>query len=482
MNLLKNKNKNLSLPIKFTDTSNLFDDDVFMKVKILIAHTGVNRKMCIFSKELLESMIPSLSNRPILGYIDNETDDFLQHEEKLSVEGNGVRVEYLGRAYGVIPTNNNARFEHRYGEDGVEREYLVCDGLIWRKFREVEEIFDRDSGYKSQSMELVPSSVEGYFDEKGYYVFTKAKFEGACILGENVTSAMVSSTIEKFTVSETVQSQLVEMLDTFNTYFSAQKGDEDLTKELEKKEETLIPDVTEFAKEPEAEEEVTAVDKVADKEKFADKDKKDEEDELEEDEEEGKEKKDKFSVTFALSHDDIRSSIYQALDSIDEGNSDYSYHYILEVFDNHAFVQNSSENKTYKVHYVKHENAVSIGDFEEVYQSYLTSTEKAQLASHNTQFAELQSFKEGVEKEAKLSKISEYSSQLSEEDYAEIVNSVSNFSMDDIEKNIAFILLKRGHFAVDSQEQTGTARIMARTEEVKEDAPFGALGKYFYKN
>ena len=106
-------------------------DDRFMKVKIWIAHTGENRNNSIFSKEVLESMIPSLANVPILGYIavdeDNQA-DFKGHEEALVIEDKQFKLKYLGRAYGVIPTENNARFETRYGSDGVEREYLVCDG------------------------------------------------------------------------------------------------------------------------------------------------------------------------------------------------------------------------------------------------------------------------------------------------------------------------------------------------------------------
>jgi hypothetical protein len=83
--------------------------------------------------------------------------------------------------------------------DGVEREYLVCDGLLYNKFPESIEIFERD-GSKSQSMELESSSIEGKFDKKGVYEFQKFKFEAACILGEGITPAMTGSLIEKFSV------------------------------------------------------------------------------------------------------------------------------------------------------------------------------------------------------------------------------------------------------------------------------------------
>lgn len=190
-----------SIPILFEKTDEVVDGR-FTKVKIWICSIGENLNGSYFDKPLVESMIPSLSNIPILGYISknslNEA-DFNGHEEILVIEENGVKVEYIGRAYGLIPETNDATFETKK-VNGKDIEFLVCTGILWNKFQECIDIFDRDL-VKSQSLELFPDSIKGEFREDKLFHFTSATFEGACILGENVTAAMTGSVVEKFTES-----------------------------------------------------------------------------------------------------------------------------------------------------------------------------------------------------------------------------------------------------------------------------------------
>lgn len=482
-------------------------DGRFIKVKIWIAHTGENRNNSIFTKEVLESMIPSLSNTMILGYIATDEDgnqDFMAHEEKLVIENGEFSFKYVGRAWGVIPESNNAHFELRYGEDGVEREYLVTEGLLWRKFPEVEEIFDRDSGYKSQSMELFPPSVKGYINETGQFVFTQAKFEGACILGEGVTPAMISSTIEKFSVANNIKAEFSEMLTEFNTHFSSteqEKGDDLVDNENNP---NLEPETTEVPVAPETPESTDQFEATTEGEvtetpvtepesestepaepetDFADK--KNEEDEDEEKEKEEKEKK--FTVTFELSHDDIRSQLYQALGNHESFKD--SWVWISKVYDGHAIVEDESNGKFYKANYVKHENAVSIGELEEVFAMFVNSTEKqaidiarssfGQFEALENEVKELRTFKSNAEMAEKESKLTSYASVLSKEEYKTIQDNLANFSVTDIEKEIGFMLLKKDHFSATNEQVEVPSRVSVVPAE--ENFQYGTLSKYFTK-
>lgn len=209
-----------SLPIQFEKQEDL-EDSRFTKVKIWLAHTGKNLNNSFISKIILENAIPSLANIPIVGYItiDNTNEkDFSGHEQRLIIEKDGITVEYLGRVYGLIPETNNALFEKKIGDDGIEREYLTCEGLLYNKFPDAIEIFERDAS-KGQSMELDPTSIEGKFQKDNVYHFSNFKFEAACILGSGVIPAMKGSIIEKFSIS-TIQSQLQEILTEFNKTFT----------------------------------------------------------------------------------------------------------------------------------------------------------------------------------------------------------------------------------------------------------------------
>jgi len=529
---------NYNIPVEFEQVPLNVLDDRFMKVKVWLAHTGENRNNSIFSKELLESMIPSLANIPILGYIavdDNGKEiDFMGHEERLVIEDNEFKLKYVGRAYGLIPTENNARFEKRYGEDGLEREYLVCDGLIWRKFPEVERIFDRDGGFKSQSMELQYSSVKGYTDSNGVFVFTEAKFEGACLLGENVSPAMISSTIEKFSVANKIQTELSEMLTEFNTCFSTtlQKGDNDLEdnkvldpqnpetdfakkdkekedKEKEKakagegtpakkedpkagegdsKEKTPAKEEPKKGEEPAKSEPSKEADpakgepKEAPKKEGEPQPKKDEED----DEEKKKKSPKKFSRTFELSHDDIRVGLYHALDSHD--NFKDSFMYVSQVYDNHAIVVDENEGKFFKVNYVKHESGVSLGDQEELFPMFVNASEKSAIDTSRNNFSaletevkELREFKSEIELKEKEAKLSTYSSSLKAEDYKTIKDNLKNFSMDDMEKEIAVTLLRNNHFSATKTEEEPSSTRVVSTGATTDSNPYGSASIYFTK-
>jgi hypothetical protein len=223
---------NGTIPIQF-EKQEISEDSRFTKVKIYLMHTGKNLNNSIFQKHVVEKALPSLANIPIVGYISTDKlneSDFNGHEQKIVIDKDGVSIEYLGRVYGIIPETNNATFEMKT-VNGIEREYLVCEGLLYNKFPEAVEIFERD-GSKSQSMELESASIEGKFDNKGVYEFSEFKFEAACVLGEGVTPAMTGSLIEKFSVS-TMQDEMRELLAEFNNNFT------NFTKEQVKKEAKL---------------------------------------------------------------------------------------------------------------------------------------------------------------------------------------------------------------------------------------------------
>jgi hypothetical protein len=194
-------NVNRRIPVSFQklEKFEIKDDDTrFLPVKIWLMHLGENLNGSYFSKEVVESAIPSLSNTPIMAYLEENSDeelDFSDHRQVLVVKNDTYDVKYLGQAIGIIPESNNAQFEERECEDGVTRTFLTVEGYIWTKWDDPVDILNRDS-FKAQSMEL-HSDYEGFMNEEdGLFHFTNFKFFGACGLGKEVLPAMMNSTIE----------------------------------------------------------------------------------------------------------------------------------------------------------------------------------------------------------------------------------------------------------------------------------------------
>ncbi|MEK5036308.1 hypothetical protein MKY96_33185 [Paenibacillus sp. FSL R7-0302] len=212
------KEVNRQVPVVF-QVLNEFDDR-FMRVKIWLMHTGHNYNGSVFSKEYVEKAIPSLANTPILGYIEDNgvQEDYTDHRMVLVRKDGDIDVKYIGQAYGVIPQDNNAQFEVRVGDDGVSREYLTCEGLLWQKWDTPTEIMNRDL-VKSQSME-VHHDYEGIWDNQGLFHFTNFKFFGACILGSGVSPAMNSATIEREFAVGSLQKEINAKVEEFKVAYS----------------------------------------------------------------------------------------------------------------------------------------------------------------------------------------------------------------------------------------------------------------------
>jgi hypothetical protein len=212
-----------NIPVTFQKMSEF--DSRFMSVKIWLLHLGENYNGSYFTREAVERAIPSLANTPILGFVkENQIgkEDFAGHEMEIEVRNGEYVQKYLGQAFGVIPETNNARWDKRAGDDGVVRDYLVVDGLLWNKLQDGTNIMERDE-VKGQSMEL-HTDYTGHFNQEGLFVFDHFSFYGACILGDSTHPAMQRSTIEKFTKkNKMLEEEIANKLREFQNLFAKEE-------------------------------------------------------------------------------------------------------------------------------------------------------------------------------------------------------------------------------------------------------------------
>ena len=134
-----------------------------------------NRNGTYITDEFAESLLTSIPYTPVKGIYEFEEDDYTDHGKKRSE----------GRIYGIVPENPNITWEKHLDEDGVEREYVCVDVLIYTGlYTEANDIIG-----KSQSMELYQPSIKGEWkilNGKKYYVFSEGQFLGLQVLGDTV--------------------------------------------------------------------------------------------------------------------------------------------------------------------------------------------------------------------------------------------------------------------------------------------------------
>lgn len=477
------KNVLKTIPVLFEKVDQI--DTRFQKVKIWLMHLGQNYNNSIFTRESVEDAMETLKNTPILGFVEESRlgeKDFRGHEVELVVEGGELKTKYIGQAFGLIPESCNPRFETKKGDFDNDLEYLVVDGLMWTKLDDGVNILNAH-GEVSQSMEL-HDDYDGYFNEEDVFVFTKFAFYGACLLGQDVLPAMQKATVEvSFSANVNVyQEEIARKLEEYQIAFSKKQNKEvqDMTLEqLLAKYSTTVEllaekgvEVTAFSVEDleakleevfttgqedsEGELPVTQMEgedgAVVDGESSVEgegepESEGDPEGEPESEfsqEGEGEITPEKFTVTFELSHDDIRSQMWNKIDThMSESGITDSWFYISKVYDSHVIVESDSGDRFYKVDYARENDVISFSDVAEVHPMFLTTDEKGALELMRSSFdqyerenAELKEFQASVLKgqhEVLAEEVISQFDKLTADDVVEIRENIHNFTIEQIE-------------------------------------------------
>ncbi len=145
-------------------------NDLISKVGIRVYHRYGNRNGTWITDDFAEKLNQTIFHVPIVGTYNSEIDDFEDHQD----HGNK-------KAYGFVPTN--ASLNWVLAEDG--KEYLETEAYLWVGYwPEAEKIIG-----KSQSMELDKKTIAGdwkVINGDYYFVYQAGAFKGLCTLGDAV--------------------------------------------------------------------------------------------------------------------------------------------------------------------------------------------------------------------------------------------------------------------------------------------------------
>ena len=150
-------------------------NDVLSKARCRIFYKYENRNGTYISDEFAEKLLSTLPYAPVKGIYEPAEGDYTDH---------GVERDE-GRIYGIVPEQPNIGWETHIDDDGVERTYACADVLIFTAiYKEASDIVG-----KSQSMELYAPSLkyhEAIVKGTRYIVFDEGCFLGLQVLGDSV--------------------------------------------------------------------------------------------------------------------------------------------------------------------------------------------------------------------------------------------------------------------------------------------------------
>ena len=509
------------------------DTEGLLPVHLQANHTQTNINGSHIEDDVAEKALPSFSNRPILGYLhklDGQW-EFWGHNMHEDDEGN---IEYDETAIGIIPESCGAKLvydkekEKTFVEiDGyIFEEYSHAAEVLKRTQESPVSV-------ELAIRELAYNAKEKYLDIKDYY-YSGVTILGKDDQGNDIKPGMTGSNIKlsDFSVENNstindindINEKLDKLFDKISSFFSnTGETQEDSTKggqsqvnkfeELLEKYNKTVDDIKfeyegltdeeleiafaeAFGNENDSDdstdsnisnEEENPEDETFENESNNDESDNDESDDnnevndddneeslvieenesLEQNEEQHEEK---FTKTFAISHEDIRCALYTLLASYEEADNDW--YFIESVYDDHFTYSGMFTNNIFGQNYSKDEDEVSFkGERYELYRELLTASEKAELESMRANYSsikeELAQYqkKEEFMKKTDLLNSKDYASISNDEEFIKLKESASNEediqTFEEVKEKADHILLsavKNGTLSFSEKEERVTGR------------------------
>lgn len=194
----------LDTPAEFINITPI--NPLISKCEIKVCYVGEdpNRNKSVITKEVATNMANSLPGSPIVGFYNEEKQDFEGHNRELVVEDGMVSFKDTTRPYGFVPTDAKVWFQIFKDDGVVDREYLMTEGYLWTgQYPECQRIIDKGN---NQSMELDEKTLDADWAKSDnskpqFFIINEAIISKLCILGEDVEPCFEGATIQSIQFS-----------------------------------------------------------------------------------------------------------------------------------------------------------------------------------------------------------------------------------------------------------------------------------------
>ena len=454
--------------------------------KIRAFHDLTNNNKSHIETDVLEEKMMSIKDRPVMADIvdTDETDedgnpikDFSGHTMYYDEALDKMIYKEIPIGHFIHPESIHLEYDEEY-----DRNFVCADVVVYEEYTDACDILRRRKTVDC-SVELCIRKMHWDNTDKTLHL-DDFYVQGTTLLGSHTLPGMSGSklSIKDFSeennslfssISEDEHSKLIETLDNLNKTLSSlninsktnptvekfEKGgniETNMTKfeELLEKYNKTVEDIT-FEYEGLSDEELENVfsttfdeseptpDTVVTESDKSDDDTDDDTDDSTTDEpddttDDDDKDKDTYSKTFELSHEDVRSALYQLLAPIEETLNEY--YWIMSVYDDY-FIYESCCGNYYKQAYTKENDTIAFdGERQEVFAEFVTADEKAELedmrANYSSISEKLAKYEEAEEIADKMTVFEDqaYSKYLETDEFKKLmdVENVKKFTKDEL--------------------------------------------------
>ena len=476
-------------------------NDEFLKCKVYVCALGKNRNFSYISRGAADKALFSLFNIPVIGHLYEDEDG------KLHMGGHDMVVEktqegkYVYKSlcvpYGVVPQQENIHYEDIQEPNGDIKTYVVGYCLLWvGRFPELLDAVYTEDWLFSQSMEINVEDYAPLDEDKNYTNILTYTYSALCLLGRsddkeyNVEPCFPESHVAasyEFENDNRFMALMKEFKNDLSKYFGKNDGEEGekiMTKEMI---ESLLKefDVAENELPFEISESITPDELRSKIEEFVNA-RNNEETVIAASSADSQEPEVQPEPERTFTYREKAEAISKALPS-----SDNVYYWVCDFDDKYVYVEREYWGDAYvcdkgrfEYSYDESTREASIsGDFEVMFVTWLTQSERDLVDAMRGQYEELKAYKEQREqrdREDALDAVLESFSDLAgNEEYEAIVENKYSYSDEDALRNACYIvrgkfgLIAKPHKNNDITVPIGTPRAETMTPREKLHANYG---------
>ena len=105
------------------------------KSECKVFYLGHNRNGSHIDKDVAVKMAQTLPGCPIVGYYSEQKEDFRDHGQLVTIDGDGVKFKCQTTPYGFVAPDAKVWFQNFEDHDGmgnsVVHKYLMTTGYLW---------------------------------------------------------------------------------------------------------------------------------------------------------------------------------------------------------------------------------------------------------------------------------------------------------------------------------------------------------------
>lgn len=218
------------------------------KCECKVFYLGHNRNGSHIDKTVAVQMAQTLPGCPVVGYYSEQKEDFRDHGELVTIDGDGVKFKCQTTPYGFVAPDAKVWFKDFEDQDEfgnkVVRTYLMTECYLWTgQFEEAMKVYNEG---RPHSMELDSKTLKGFWSTDNncgmdFFIINDAIFSKLCILGEDVEPCFEGSSItspkvsSSFTVDSNFKNTLYSMMEELKelTNSTLEKGESQMDTEKE---------------------------------------------------------------------------------------------------------------------------------------------------------------------------------------------------------------------------------------------------------